>query len=92
MVLKEFLNKAMASGKITRSNSFAASPILFVQKASSKLRICMDYRGLNKIKVKNKYPLPLMSKLRDRLRTMKVITKIDHNDGIKLQRIAPRDE
>jgi RNase H-like domain found in reverse transcriptase/Reverse transcriptase (RNA-dependent DNA polymerase)/Integrase zinc binding domain/Chromo (CHRromatin Organisation MOdifier) domain/Integrase core domain len=91
-VLKEFLNKAMASGKITRSNSSAAAPILFVPKANGKLRICVDYRGLNKITVKDKYPLPLMSELRDRLRTARVFTKLDLKDGFNLLRIAQGDE
>lgn len=91
-VLKEFLNKAMANGKITRSNSSAAAPILFVPKASGKLRICVDYRGLNKITIKDKYPLPLMTELRDRLRTAKVFTKLDLKDGFNLLRIAHGDE
>jgi hypothetical protein len=50
-VLKEFLNKAMASSKITMSNFYATVPILFVPKASGKLGSCVDYWGLNKIAV-----------------------------------------
>jgi len=62
-VLKEYLNKALANGQITRSNSLAAAPILFVPKSNGKIRICVDYRGLNKVTIKDKYPLPLMSEL-----------------------------
>ena len=91
-VLKEYLNKALANGKITRSNSPAAAPILFVPKSNGKIRICVDYRGLNKVTIKDKYPLPLMSELRDRLGTAKVFTKIDLKDGFNLLRIAKGDE
>ncbi len=80
-MLKEYLNKALANGKITRSNSPAAAPILFVPKSNGKIRICVDYRGLNKVTIKDKYPLPLMSELRDRLGTAKVFTKIDLKAG-----------
>jgi hypothetical protein len=90
--LREFLNKALASGKITRSNSPAAAPILCVPKANGKLRISVDYHGLNKITIKDKYPLPLMSELRHRLRTAKVFTKLDLQDGFNLLRIAQGDE
>ena len=90
--VRESLNKALASGKITRSNSPAAAPILFVPKANGKLRICVDYRGLNKMTIKDKYPLPLMGELRDRLRSAKVFTKIDLKDGFNLLRIAKGDE
>jgi hypothetical protein len=91
-ILKEFLNKAMASGNVARSNSSAAATILFVPKGSGKLGICADYRGLNKITVKDKYPLPLMSELRDRLRTPKVLIKLDLKDGFTLLKIAQGDE
>jgi hypothetical protein len=82
----------MASSKLIRSNSSAAAPILFVTKASGKLRICVDYWGLNKITVKDKYQLPLMSVLRDRLRTAKVFTKLDLKDGFNRLRIVQEDE
>jgi hypothetical protein len=90
--LREFLNKVLASGKITRSNSPAAALILFVPKANGKLRICVDDRRLNKMTIKNKYPLPLISELRDRLRTAKVFTKLDLKDGFNLLRIAQGEE
>jgi hypothetical protein len=90
--LSEFLNKTLASSKITRSNFYGATPILFVPKDNGKLRICVDYRGLNKMKIKDKYPLSLMSELRDRLRTVKVITKLDFKDGFNLLRIAQGEE
>ena len=69
------------SGKIRRSSSPAGAPILFVPKPDGSLRLCIDYRGLNKITIKNKYPLPLMKELRDRLGKATVFTKSDLKNG-----------
>ena len=66
-VLRKYLDEMLASGKIVRSTSPAVAPILFVPKPDGTLRLCIDYRGLNKITIKNRYPLPLMNELRDRL-------------------------
>ncbi|KAH0607133.1 uncharacterized protein H6S33_003121 [Morchella sextelata] len=90
--LREYLDKELSSGKISRSNSPAAAPILFIPKKDGTLRICVDYRGLNKVTVKDKYPLPIMSELRDRLFKAKIFTKIDLKNGFNLIRIAEGDE
>jgi len=55
----------LASGKISRSTLPAVALTLFVPKPDGTLRLCIDYRGLNKITIKNRYPLPLMSELQD---------------------------
>jgi hypothetical protein len=60
-VLRKYLAEYMARGWIGRSKSSAGAPILFVKKKDSSLRLCVDYRGLNKITVKNQHPLPLIS-------------------------------
>jgi hypothetical protein len=91
-VLKGYLNKALATRKINKSNSHAAAPILFVPKSDGKVRICVDYRGMNNVTINDKYPLPLMRKLLDRLETAKVFTKIDLKDSFNLLRIAKGDE
>jgi hypothetical protein len=61
-------------------------------KSNRKVRICDDYRWLNKVTIKNMYPLLLMSELRDWLGTAKVFTKIELKDGFNLRRIANADE
>src|SRR5205814_3307007 len=56
------------------------------------LRLCVDYRGLNRVTIKNRYPLPLISEMLDRLRSGKVFTKIDLRGAYNLVRIRPGDE
>jgi len=64
-------------GKIRRSFSQIGTPILFVPKPDGRPRLCVDYRGLNKITIKNKYSLPLMTELRSRLAKATLFTKMD---------------
>jgi len=64
--LREWLKEMERTGKIQRSTSLAGSPILFVSKPNGRgLRLCMDYRCLNKITIPNWYLLPLMQELQD---------------------------
>jgi len=86
-------NKEMEDyGKIRRSSSAIGAPILFVPKPDSMLRLCVDYQGLNKITIKNKYPLPLMSELRSRLGKATIFTKLDLKNGYYLIRMAEGEE
>ena len=57
------------------------TPVLFVKKKDGTLRLCIDYRKLNKVTVKNKYPLPRIDDLFDQLRGAKVFSKIDLRTG-----------
>ena len=82
----------MAAGKITKSNSSAIAPILLVQKPDGSFRLCVDYHALNKVTVKNRYTLPLMTELRERLNTVKVFTKPDLKNGYHLVHIGEEDE
>jgi hypothetical protein len=90
--LREYLRKELASGKIRRSKSPAGAPIIFVPKPDGSMRLCVDYRGVNKVTVKDRTPLPLMSELRERLGRAKVFTKLDLKNGYNLIRIAKGDE
>ena len=75
--LWEYLDENLAKNFIRHSKSPAGTPILFVKKKDGSLRMCLDYRGLNKITVKNRYPLPLISGLFDQLSQTKIYTKIN---------------
>src|SRR5438045_9184592 len=74
--LHEYLKEALAKGWIHESQSPAGAPILFVPKKSGKLHLCIDYCGLNAITIKNRYPLPLISELLDRLSSSVVFSNI----------------
>ena len=70
--LREYLAKALKNGWIRRSVSPAGTPILFVlKKGSSQLRLYVDYRGLNKVTRKNRYALPLILEILNRVREAK---------------------
>lgn len=90
--LDEYLKENLAKGFIRPSSSPAGSPILFVKKSDGSLRLCVDYRGLNKITVKNRYPLPLIQENLDRLSNAKYFTKIDLRGAYNLIRIAAGEE
>jgi len=66
-VLKEWLEENLAKGFIRESKSPASAPILFAPKKDRGLRMCTDYRGLNAITIKNRYPLPLITKIIDQV-------------------------
>ena len=68
------------------------APILFVKKKDGSLRMCVDYHGLNKITIKNRYPLPLIFGLLDQLGRANVYTKIDLRGAYNLVHIKEGDE
>lgn len=90
--LRTYLEGALKKGWIRPSTSPAGAPILFVPKKGGKLRLCVDYRALNKITKKNRAPLPLIHEILDRLSSAKVFTKIDLKDAYYRLRIRDGDE
>ena len=71
--LQELLDK----GFIRLNNSPWGTPVLFSKKKDKTLRLCMDYRQLNRATIKNRYPLPRIDDLFDQLRGARVYSKID---------------
>jgi len=90
--LWDYIREMEDHGKIRRSSSPIGAPILFVPKPDGTLWLCVDYRGLNKITIKNKYLLPLMSELWSRLGKATIFTKLDLKNGYFLIRIAEGEE
>jgi hypothetical protein len=90
--LRDYLDENLAKNFIRHSNSPAGAPILFVKKRNDSLRMCMDYCGLNKVTIKNRYPLPLISGLLDQLSQAKIHTKIDLRGAYNLVCIREGDE
>ena len=73
-VLKNYIDENLCKGFIRPSTSPFGSPVLFVKKPDGSLHLCIDYRALNWITIKNRYPLPLISKLLNRFRCKKQFT------------------
>ena len=91
-VLWEYLDINLANRFIQPSRSSAGAPVLFAPKGDGGLRLCVDYRGLNTITQKNRYPLPLIDKIMDRVCGARVFTKIDVKNAYYCIRIREGDE
>ena len=77
VALREFLDENLRIGFIRPSRSPHGAPVLFVRKKDGSLRLCVDFRGLNKITKKDRYPLPLTVDLLDAPSKARIYTKID---------------
>jgi hypothetical protein len=75
--LKLQLKEMMDKGYIRPSMSCWGAPVLFVKKKDGTLRLCIDYRQLNKVTINNKYPLPRIDDLFDQLGGASIFSKID---------------
>ena len=80
-ILKDKIAELLSKGFIVPSTSPYGSSVLFVKKGDGSLRLCVDYRALNDLTVKNRCPLPNVIEMRDRLGGSKVFSKIDLRDG-----------
>jgi len=90
--LWEFLQENLARNFIWPSQSACRAPVLFVKKKDGSLQLCVDWRGLNSITKKDRYLLPLIPNLLNRLCGSCVYTKIDLRSVYNLVRIALGDE
>jgi hypothetical protein len=71
----------MGEGFIRASSSPWGAPVIFVGKKDGTQRMCVDYRSLNDVTIKNKYPLPRIEDLFDQMRGAKVFSKVDLRSG-----------
>ena len=81
----------LAAGLIEPSSSLYGAPIIFTDKKDGGLRMCIDYRALNKLTIKNCYPLPRIDDLLDAAQGAKVFTSLDLLSGYHQIRIQPED-
>lgn len=91
-VLRAYINDSLEKGWIRHSTSPAGAPVIFVPKKDGSLRLCVDYRGLNSVTIKNRHPLPLISETLDRLVGAKLFTKLDLQHAYHRVRIREGDE
>ena len=75
--LKKQLKELLYKNCIRPSSSPWGAPVIFVEKKDGTQRMCVDYRSLNEVTIKNKYPLPRIEDLFDQLRGARVFSKID---------------
>ena len=90
--LRRYLDENLTKGFIRSSRSHAASPVMFVKKPGGGLRFCVDYRGLNAVTIKNRYPIPLITETLNRLCKAKIFTKLDIISAFNRLRIKEGDE
>ena len=89
--LKNQLDELEKQGFIQRSKSPYGAPVMFVKKKDGTLRLVVDYRALNNVTVKNRYPLPLTDELFDLVHGARYFSKIDLRTGFYQIRIADKD-
>ena len=90
--LKAQLADLLNQGLISPSNSPYAAPVLLVKKPDGQLRMCVDYRALNKTTVRDRFPLPHIEDLLNKLAGASVFSKIDLKQGFWQMRVDPDDE
>ncbi len=89
--LQKQLKQLLSLGLIRPSTSPWGAPVLFVKKKNGEMRMCIDYRALNKVTVKNKHPLPRIDECLDRLQGSSYFTSLDLKSGYHQVRIHPND-
>ncbi len=90
--VKEYLEENLAKGFISSSTAPYASPVLFVQKKDGSLRFCVDYRKLNAMTIRNRYPILLVEETLARVIGCKYLTKLDIMAAFNKLRIHPDSE
>jgi Reverse transcriptase (RNA-dependent DNA polymerase) len=90
--LREFIDEHLNIGYIRASLWSHGAPVLFVHKKDGSLRLCVNFRGLNKISKKDRYPLPLIADLLDSPKKAHIYSKIDIRHAFHLVQVAEGDE
>jgi Reverse transcriptase (RNA-dependent DNA polymerase) len=89
--IKKQVQELLEKGFIRPSTSPCGSPIVLVRKKDGSWRMCIDYRALNKITIKNRYPLPRIDGLLDQLKEAVYFSKLDLHSGYHQVRVAEQD-
>jgi hypothetical protein len=90
--VKKYIDDELAKGTIEPSKSPCASPVLLVRKPGGGIRVCVDYRALNALTIKDRYPIPLIKETLERLSKSRYYTKLDIVAAFNNLRIREGDE
>ncbi|KAI2658093.1 Transposon Tf2-6 polyprotein [Labeo rohita] len=90
--MNTYIQEELAKGFIRPSTSPASAGFFFIKEKDGGLRPCIDYRGLNEVTIKYRYPLPLVPAALEQLRSPKIFTKLDLRSAYNLIRIRAGDE
>jgi len=90
--LKNYIKDNLRKGFIRKSKSPAGAPVLFVKKHDGSLRLCVDYRRLNAITIRNSYPLPKINDLIESFKKAIIFTRLDLRSAYNLVRVKEGHE
>jgi hypothetical protein len=91
-IFRVYIEKNLEKEFITSFTSFIAILILFIKKKNDELRLCVDYRDLNEITIKNRYSLSLIKEVMNRLIEVKIYIKLNIRVAYNLIRVRAKDE
>ena len=91
-LLREYIKEMVTTGKIRPGKGHADSPVFFVKDKTGKMHLVVDYRGVNAITIKDKYPIPLMTTLMEQVQESTCFTKLDLKNGFKIIRVKAGDK
>jgi hypothetical protein len=89
---RKYIEENLHKVFIRHSQSQCSAPIILAKKGDGMLRLCVNYRGLNKLTIKNRYPLPFNGELLERMNNAKYFTKFEVRDGYNRLRVASGEE